>query len=439
MSKVVQNVYAQPETPSAFKKERLVIHQRNDPSKAKHLAIFVHGLGGARYGKHPTWGGFPGFMFEDFPTVDIGMYYYRTLFRRLAFWRSIRLDEEAVVLGDFVRASTYPSIVLLGHSMGGLLCKGAVAHLASTNQTDAIDKISGIFFLASPQLGSTKVLSLLSWMTKDTRVLKVHSQYLTTIEQVFREHIHCGLSISLDDKRHIPCWALVGALSAGIGLGVKQKLTLGKDHWDIVKPDNKDDEGYRFVNSAIQRAIVKGERQRRRSECKRARFDDLLTLNEMAKHFFGEDVSNLMLMRDWVQQNQDVFWTLRRITSSPDGHKYEEVVGYLCLIPVDQGTSELIRGGKVKVAHLPARSILPSDKPVHSVYIGAVVGTDMRSRAEITVALTTRLYALAGGGRLEVLTRPITDDGLRMVEDYEMTPVSESGLGQVYEFVIEEK
>ena len=119
----VQAAFREPARPREVADERLIIHQRTDPSKATHLVIFVHGLGGVRYGKKATWGDFPRLVFEDFPGVDVGMYAYRTLLRRWKFWRSIDLEDEAMTFSDSFKGLTnYRSLLLLGHSMGGILC-----------------------------------------------------------------------------------------------------------------------------------------------------------------------------------------------------------------------------------------------------------------------------------------------------------------------------
>jgi hypothetical protein len=88
--------------------------------------MFIHGLGGTRYrtwtpeGQDPRKVGFPKFLHEDIPTLDVGLYAYRTALGRLKWWRSIELEDEAEVLADRLRdcAKVYRSIILVGHSIG---------------------------------------------------------------------------------------------------------------------------------------------------------------------------------------------------------------------------------------------------------------------------------------------------------------------------------
>src|SRR6185436_5469468 len=64
--------------------EPLFVHTRAGRSNGD-LVVFVHGLGGSRYG---TWQLMPRLLFKDCPEIDIGLYAYRTGMRRLQWWRS---------------------------------------------------------------------------------------------------------------------------------------------------------------------------------------------------------------------------------------------------------------------------------------------------------------------------------------------------------------
>ena len=131
-----------PQEASSIEEEPLFTHRRTGKAQNRKLLIFVHGLGGDRYG---TWENgrdenhrrrsFPRFIFEEeeaLRDVDIGMYAYVTGMKRLKrFWRSsINLEREARVMADTLRDATdYDYIVLIGHSMGGMLIKATVVNL----------------------------------------------------------------------------------------------------------------------------------------------------------------------------------------------------------------------------------------------------------------------------------------------------------------------
>lgn len=281
--------------------------------------------------------------------------------------------------------------------------------------------------------------AILSLGSKDAQVLKAHNAYVTEIETTFRDRIHGEISYPLDDKHHIPCWALISSddfwvdkLAAGIGVKGTQRRFIGGSHTSIVKPKSEEDEGYSFVKSCIERAILKSSRPVRRNIPRSARYDELRLINELAVDLFGEHVSDLNLMREWYGVNPDVFWVLVRVTTAR-GFRNEQIVGYFCVIPITQKARNELRAETITGATLPATEILGTDQRPETVYVGAIAGTDWSSKASILVALNQRLEDMAKGGPLEVLTRPVSKDGLRVVESYEMEPVKDPGLDHIYQ------
>lgn len=220
------------------------------------------GLGGKRYGKNSTWGEFPKFIFEDLPNFDVGLYYYRTLFGRFNKKKSISIEQEAKIFADIIRdeLSHYESIILLGHSMGGLLCKACISQLIVKKDHSTLSKIAGLFLLATPQLGSIKVWKPLSHLSSDFKVLRAHNQYITQVSSTLEDNLYTHKSIDPSAKIFIPTWAIlagedfwVDELSAGIGLNSSQKKIVRGSHTEIVKPKNKTQDGmYSWVKSNIE-------------------------------------------------------------------------------------------------------------------------------------------------------------------------------------------
>jgi len=239
----------------------LIIHSKHTlDNKDNHLIIFIHGLGGRRYGDKSTWGNFPKFIFEDIPQLDVGLYEYRTAFRRLVFWKSIPLREEARILAEIIRdeLSKYKSIILVGHSMGGLLCKAVITSLVSAGDKATLSRISGLVLMASPQLGSTRVFSFLSPLSSDFQVLKAHGDFVTEINETFENHLCQDEHINAEGKTIIPTWAVRGAsdfwvdaLSSGIGLASSRIKVVHGSHTEIVKPKSRDIGAYTWVRDRI--------------------------------------------------------------------------------------------------------------------------------------------------------------------------------------------
>ena len=174
MQRFAADQFSDPANAASLSEEPLVIHQRHASTTNSKLVIFVHGLGGTRYGAKSTWGSFPKFIFEDIPTLDVGMYQYRTLTGRLHFTKSVSLADESRVFADLLRDQLvdYGTIVLMGHSMGGLLCKAAIHQLVLRGDRNTLARIGGLILMATPQLGSLRMPGFLSIFSNDARALE---------------------------------------------------------------------------------------------------------------------------------------------------------------------------------------------------------------------------------------------------------------------------
>jgi pimeloyl-ACP methyl ester carboxylesterase len=264
MKRESQTDYAELGADGSLAEEPLVIHQRSDPTTSHSLIIFVHGLGGARYGAKATWGKFPEFIFRDLPDLDVGMYQYRTLLGRFRFSRSISLETEAEILAQIIRddVASYKNIILVGHSMGGLLCKAVIHHLVTNGDRDSLNRIAGLILMATPQLGSLRVPAALSWLSRDAQALKPHSSLIGKVQKTFEDHIALDERTNTHRKFTIPTWAITAAndlwvdpLSSGIGLTSSRiKLSRGS-HTEIVKPPDRNSNVYQWVLTQIKTAL----------------------------------------------------------------------------------------------------------------------------------------------------------------------------------------
>lgn len=195
-----QNVYAEPASQKALRREPLSLHRRSNPSTNHDVVIFVHGLGGKAYGKRSTWGSFPKLVFENFEEIDVGMYSYRTLFRRAFGLRGVDLQTEAAVFSDALRLlKEYKGFVLVGHSMGGLLCQAAVVNMIEQGDLELVSKVRGMLLLGVPQAGTLWVsglTGLLSHFSSDARALKAHGPLVTHIQTVIRSELCTDCSVT---------------------------------------------------------------------------------------------------------------------------------------------------------------------------------------------------------------------------------------------------
>lgn len=267
MKVVSQEQFSELTAPEVTADESIFVH-RHPGAAAKRIIIFVHGLGGSCYGEKATWGNFPKFVFEDFPDVDVALYQYETLWKRLKFGAQVPLEREADIFAGIVRdeLKDYRDIVLVGHSMGGLLCKALIARLVHDGRMDLLDRIAGLFLLASPQLGSLRMPGFLDRFSPDADALKPHGALKADIERTFEDNLLLDSEAVSYDKPIIPTFSVLGAsdlwvdeLSAGIGIPTRQKKPIVGGHTDIVKPKTKESSAYSWVRDKVRGCLARFE------------------------------------------------------------------------------------------------------------------------------------------------------------------------------------
>jgi pimeloyl-ACP methyl ester carboxylesterase len=276
MHVLFQSRFEEPPDSIELNYEPLVIHRRPERPEIPNnsiLIIFVHGLGGNRYGEKATWGQFPRLVFEDFPELDVGLYTYPTLFGRLKFRVSVPLNIEAEVFADIIRdAKEYKAVVLVGHSMGGLLCMASICHLVNTGQIGVPTRIIGLILMATPQTGSQRVPKFLSWFSKDFYALRPHGAFVTHIHRTFVDSLTLDDSISTPAKTLIPTWAVLSAsdfwvdkLSASIRLPANRLKLVHGSHTAIVKPQTQQADAYHFVRECVRTCLARSAKSPDRS------------------------------------------------------------------------------------------------------------------------------------------------------------------------------
>ena len=264
----VQNSYAEPDDPQLIKRlddEALVIYRK--AAGNRYLVVFVHGLGGSSLRKEGlNLGVFSKFLFEDLPQLDVSLYEYRTLLGRAKFWKSVSLSDEAEAFADIIRdIGQYQTIFLVGHSMVGLLCMAAIAHLIDSRQEKTLFRIGGLMLMTTPQIGSQRVATPLSWFSKDFQALKPHGSFVTDLHSTFMNN-----RVVLDDSRAqtgdivIPTWAVLGTsdhwvdkLSAGLNIPASRKKSVRGSHKEIVKPATKTSDAYEYVRDRIKQVFLR--------------------------------------------------------------------------------------------------------------------------------------------------------------------------------------
>lgn len=252
--------------------DSLIVHCR-PRSTNESIVVFVHGLGGRRYG---TWGNIPGFLFNDLPDLDVGLYDYSSGIRRVHRRSSVSLGRHAKEFADSLRDSGFRNVVLVGHSMGGILCKAVVKELVDSQARTplgdvALGMISGIFLLATPQAGSRRVPGLLAHLTSDARVLRTHSSFVSDIDERFRDRINSDINGNIPEGGRIciPTYAVIATgdvwvdpLSASLNLSRDQVKNVRGTHTSIIAVESPQAGLYPWLVSRIKSCINRPPIQR---------------------------------------------------------------------------------------------------------------------------------------------------------------------------------
>jgi pimeloyl-ACP methyl ester carboxylesterase len=237
----------------------LIVYRR-EASRVENLVVFVHGLGGEA---HATWGRYPEFILSDRIGADVGLLDYESGLRRRP-GRSIGLGGHASAFSHSIRDIKYRKVVLVGHSMGGLLCKAAIRELLNSDTRDSdgvpgVDKVAGLLLFATPQAGSRRVPGPLTLFSKDARDLRAGSTLATEANQCFQDRLITTTDyVSPSSRKHIPTFAVIATgdrwvdrLSSGLGLGTDQQKIVTGSHSSIVRPASKDDDAYVWFRERV--------------------------------------------------------------------------------------------------------------------------------------------------------------------------------------------
>ena len=152
-----------------------------------------------------------------------------------------------------------------------------------------------------------------------------------------------------------------------------------------------------------------------------ARSKELMWVREFASSYFGTGVTPLESMRRWHEKYKSVFILLEEVDRA-QGRTQSTIHGYHCMIPLTSAAARLVADEQVDGTTILADHVSSTLRDAAAVYIGGVAGKGRRARAAILADLYARIDDLQER-RIPIYTRPITDDGLRLVNDYPFVPV----------------
>nr|WP_276555633.1 alpha/beta fold hydrolase [Bradyrhizobium elkanii] len=221
---------------------------------SKILILFVHGLAGSR----GSWGDFESLIKQDEelkPRVDVAFFVYPTGLVRFP-WSDKYLNPQDVADGLTteigVKHAQYKKILLVCHSMGGLVAKRSIIdELLRRHEL----QISGVVFFATPHKGSelAAVATNLSAEHRQTKAIRPDTEFLRVLNKEWLEQ-GCEAKV---DATYVAAGkdACVTKNSAEGPQTSRRDIDVLKGHIDIVKPTSSGDLAFLIVKAAAKRVI----------------------------------------------------------------------------------------------------------------------------------------------------------------------------------------
>jgi pimeloyl-ACP methyl ester carboxylesterase len=256
------------------------VHMQWYSAPQQHLdtVVFVHGILGHFL---TSWGEFPRLLTEDeeLPHLDILMYGYRTGW--LARHHELRL--EGAHLAGTLQVLVRPEndIVLVGHSMGGLIIlKGLVDRMGlGEAQLHPCRAITWITLFASPLNGVWLAGLAKTWAALPLRILRslhkhlrdmAHGPFIDDLMEQVRARIYEPLA---DDhqNRKIPIRIVAATRDAAVDeknrdfalapYKVPAPLQLDETHTSVKLPASREEPKYKVLSVDLQRAFTRNFRR----------------------------------------------------------------------------------------------------------------------------------------------------------------------------------
>jgi pimeloyl-ACP methyl ester carboxylesterase len=217
----------------------------------RRLILFVHGLGGTADG---TWGEFPRLIREDggLSGFDVALLNQPSAPFRFPFMRvSARIGEFADALSSEIdsRFRDYDDIVLVGHSMGGLIVR---KFLVEQLKAGRIPRVSRAMLYACPNLGSSiaGLGKAVAWRHWQLAQLTPESDFLEGLNQDWLTLDCCGRIVVRNIVAALDRYVLPS--SANPRWPGSTFRTVGdQGHVDLVKPGSAQASSFIFLREFV--------------------------------------------------------------------------------------------------------------------------------------------------------------------------------------------
>ena len=222
----------------------------------KKAVIFVHGLGGSA---KDSWGKFAELIDADETlNIEYGFFKYPTQIIRIPFFQKkyASIQDLAKALKTFItyRYDTYDELILVGHSLGGLVIR---KYLLDEYITGHKTRVRKVLFYAVPQLGAllANVGSLVSWKHRQLKQLCKESDFLDVlnddwVNSKIADKLDIECVIGLEDK------IVSSESSKSICRNHIIEMLPDKGHKNIIKPSNSEDLNFIIFKNFVHKELL---------------------------------------------------------------------------------------------------------------------------------------------------------------------------------------
>lgn len=157
-------------------------------------------------------------------------------------------------------------------------------------------------------------------------------------------------------------------------------------------------------------------------DCRKANKSDLQNIYEMADDLFDWNISPLETMKLWHTHNRSLFWVIERYEVNKKSKK-KSFEGYFCVIPLIESATQSLLSGELSGANFERCHIVPERNKIEAIYVGGVAAKTKTAKGFAMMGLKQYLNYLFEQGLKQVITRPVSDDGLRIAIHHGFTSI----------------
>jgi len=167
------------------------------------------------------------------------------------------------------------------------------------------------------------------------------------------------------------------------------------------------------------------------------RASDLKDMRDFCLAAIGPGLSPLKKMRRWYDHNATIFSIL--VAARPDDEvrpdRSESIAGYFGIIPINKTACTALDQEQLDGVSFTTAHICRVDETASGYYIAGVAASNSIARRKTLTELKKRLEVLVSSDPQLFYTRPISEDGLKLVKAFDFDRVdntSEFSLEELY-------